>query len=113
MKKRYLDFLMLQSTFLLFSFSAILFKKATEYEIRSNEFILCVSLGLVVMVVYAVLWQQMLKKFSLTVAFSNKVVMYFWMLIWAVLFFREAVTIWNIIGLCVISIGVIVVSLDG
>lgn len=110
MSKNILTFILLQATFLLFSLSAIFLKKAAGYEVPSRGFVLFVSLGLMIMAVYALLWQQVLKKFSLTVAFSNKVVIYFWMLLWSVIFFKETVTIWNVIGLCVISTGVIMVS---
>jgi drug/metabolite transporter (DMT)-like permease len=99
-------------TFVLFSFSVIFLKKASGYPLLSNEFVWFCGLGMMVMAVYALLWQQVLKRFSLTVAFSNKVIMYFWVILWSVIFFKEPVTAANLLGLLIITVGIITVSKD-
>ena len=59
--------------------------------------------------VYAIVWQQIIKKLPLNTAYSNKAVIIAWGILWGALFFGEAVK-WNmILGAVIVVIGVIVV----
>ena len=109
-RKQFCEYLLLEMSFLVFSFSAVFAKKASAYELFTIEFASYFMFFGVVMAVYAVLWQQVLKRFSLTTAYSNRVSMYFWILIWSVIFFKEVVTLFNIAGLMIICAGIIMVS---
>ena len=108
--RRVLDYIFLETNFIIFSFSAVFFKKASSFKFYSKDFNWFAILGLVMMFIYALLWQQILKRFTLIVAFSHKVFIYFWILLWSAVFFNEKVTLFNIAGLLIISIGVITVS---
>lgn len=59
------------------------------------------------------MWQQVLKRFSLVTAMANKGVVVIINLIWSVLLFQEAITIYNIIGAAIIIGGIWMVSSDG
>ena len=64
--------------------------------------------------VYAIVWQQLLKKLPLVTAYANKAVTVIWGIVWGYFFFNEGITIYKLIGAVVIVIGVyLVVSSDG
>ena len=56
--------------------------------------------------IYAITWQQVIKKFSLSTAYANKSVYLLWSQIWAVVIFHENLSIQNIIGILVVLFGV-------
>ena len=62
---------------------------------------------------YAIVWQQVLKKFPLVTAMANKGVVVIFNLIWSVILFGEAVTMYNVLGAIVIIGGIWMVSSDG
>ena len=62
--------------------------------------------------IYAIFWQQILKKFTLTTAFFNKAVIVIWGMIWGTLFFKEKITLNMIIGAIIVLIGISLVVKD-
>ncbi len=61
---------------------------------------------LVIMFCYALVWQQFLKGFDLTVAFANKAVV----IVWGILFYQEEIT-WNVLfGAVTIIVGIWMVA---
>ena len=79
----------------------------------SFEWIMLYGLLLVIMAVYAVLWQQILKKLPLNVAYANKAVSVIWGMLWGVLLFKETITLNNIIGAVIVIAGVILMVTGG
>ena len=69
-------------------------------------------LEIVILGVYALLWQQIIKRFDLSVAYANRSIALLWSMLWAVVFFHETVTIQNAIGAAVVIAGTIVVNTD-
>ena len=65
---------------------------------------------LIVLASYAFLWQKLLKKVDLSIAYVNKGMLLFWSMIWSVVIFREDITILNIIGTIIIFVGIMVVN---
>ena len=57
--------------------------------------------------IYAIAWQQVIKKFSLSTAYANKSVYLLWSQIWAVVIFHENLSVRNIIGILVVLTGVL------
>lgn len=95
-----------------YSFCGVFSKLAAQYEFLSPKFCLFYGISIVILGIYAILWQQILKKFSLTTAFFNKAVTIIWGMLWGVMFFSEKIT-WNmIIGTIVVLIGVGLVVKD-
>ena len=60
--------------------------------------------------VYAVLWQFVLKRADLITAYSNKAIVVIWGMLWGILFFRESISLMKSIGIFIIVIGIIVLS---
>ena len=61
---------------------------------------------LAVLVVYAIGWQQVIKRLPLTLAFANKAVTVAWGLLWSVLFFHEAISAQMVAGAVLAMAGV-------
>ena len=111
-KKTVLDYAFMHASFLLYSFAGPISKTAANQGIFTPDFFLYAMLVLTTLAVYALMWQQVLKRFTLTKAYPNKGVVVIWNLLWAVVFFKEVITISNIIGSAVIIIGITLVSTD-
>ena len=85
---------------------------ASQYtgNIFSIEFIFWFGLVFVIMFGYAIIWQQILKRMPLTVAYANRPVTLIWGIIWGALIFGEKVT-WNMIaGAAIIFAGIYLVT---
>ncbi len=106
------DYLFLHFSFLIYSFVGVISKTVAMQEPFSPSFWGFALLVFGILVVYALLWQQTLKKFPLVKAYSNKGIVVIWNLLWAFFIFNEVITIENIIGSAIIICGVILVSSD-
>lgn len=111
-KQRVLDYIFLQFIFLVYSLAGIVSKKASQYNFLSENFIKFYLIELIIIFVYAYLWQQIIKKFDITTAYSSKGIVIIWALLWSVLFFHESIKLTNIIGAFIIIIGIRVVLKD-
>ena len=61
------------------------------------------------MAVYAILWQQILKKIPLITAYANKAVTVIWGLIWGMIIFNETIIVQKLVGAVVIVAGIVMV----
>ena len=105
-------FLLLHISLLCSSLSGVCSKMASRYtgNIFSIEFIFWFGLVFVIMFGYAIIWQQILKRMPLTVAYANRPVTLIWGIIWGALIFGEKVT-WNMIaGAAIIFAGIYLVT---
>ena len=103
----------LHLTVLLFSFTSVFSKMASGCFSRNGlaDPMLYVFLFLMLLdcFLYALVWQKIIKKFDLNVAYANKNIYLIWSQIWAVLIFHENLSVQNIVGLLLVFIGVLVV----
>ena len=107
-------FLLLHISLLFSSLSCVCSKKASGYtdHIFSLPFIFWFGLVFVIMFGYAIIWQQILKRMPLTVAYANRPVTLIWGIVWGALIFGERIT-WNMIaGAAVIFAGIYLVTSD-
>ncbi len=110
---KFKPYFLLHAILFMYSLSAVCSKKASEYEFLSPQFFMFYGIMLVIMLLYAVLWQQVLKKLPLTVAFANKAVTIIWGIIWGIVVFHEKmITLPKAIGAIIIIIGVLLVVTD-
>lgn len=106
-------YLLLYGNLLIYSFSTVCSKMASGYPFLSLGFIVFYGLVLTSLMIYAVLWQQVLKRLPLSVAFANKSVTIIFGMLWGAIFFGEPIKINMLIGCAVIIAGVyLVVSED-
>lgn len=103
------DYAFLHILLFIYSLNSVFSKLASTKDFLSIGFIFYYGLTLVGLFIYAILWQQVLKRISLTTAFANKGVVIVWGMLWGMLFFEEAITIFKLIGTVIIIIGVYMV----
>ena len=102
--------LILQFIIMIYTLSTVVAKFASGQEFLSKGFIIYYGIEIFILGIYAILWQQIIKKFDISIAYANKAISLFWSLIWAILFFHEVVTIKNVIGVIIVIIGTLVVN---
>lgn len=104
------DYIQLHLNILLFSLTSVFSKMASvqynEHGLESIWLYVFVFLMLANCGIYAIAWQQVIKKFSLSTAYANKSVYLLWSQIWAVFIFHENLSVQNIIGILVVLAGV-------
>lgn len=106
---KYGKYCMLYGVFILYSFSTVFSKLAAGKSFLSFEFIALYGIMLLILGIYAILWQQILKKFELGVAYANKAVVVVLGIVWGRLFFDERININKIAGAILIIVGVYLV----
>ena len=52
----------------------------------------------------------MIKKFELSVAYTNRAMALLWSLLWAVIIFKDNITIKNVIGVALVIAGTLIVN---
>ena len=94
---------------MLYSLGGICSKLAGRYPLFSLPFFLFYGLVLLDLALYAIMWQQILKKVPLITAYANKAVTVIWGLVWGMLVFGETITARKVIGAAIIIAGVVMV----
>lgn len=111
-KHKVSDFVILYGGFAVYTVSSVFAKQAGMQDTVLGTFLFFV-LEFLFLGIYAVIYQQALKRFPLSMAMSSKGSTVLLGLVWSVLIFKENITPMNIIGAVLVMIGVIVVSTDG
>ena len=102
----------LQAVVVIYTFASIFSKLASGEAFLSGQFILFLGLELVMLFLYALLWQQMIKKFDLSVAYANRAMALLWSAIWAVVLFHEKLDGKQIAGILLVVLGTVIVNTD-
>ena len=109
-------FFLIQSLVFLYSLVSMLSKIASNvmqsYGFWSFAFIGLFGGMVLCLGVYAILWQQVLKKVDLISAYVHKSTTLLWSLLWSATMFRESIAWNNIVGVIVVIIGIILVTHD-
>lgn len=92
---------------MVYSTSGICSKLAAGEAFLSPRFCLYYAIILLLLGVYAIGWQQIIKRLPLTTAFANKAVTVVWGIVWGAAFFQEEITPKKLLGAAFIVIGVI------
>lgn len=111
-KTKWQDFIYLNLILFLYSLSTIFAKIASNHKIFSVAFIIFYCVVIFLLFIYALFWQQILKKIPLSTAYVNKAITIFWGMVFGKIFFGEKITIFMVIGSCVIFIGIYLVVTD-
>ena len=101
----------LHGLFLLYSFMSVFSKLGGQAEPFSLPFFGWYGAVFLVLGLYAIGWQQVLKQMPLSRAYMSKAVVVMWGMLWGALLFQEAITPRKIIGACVVMAGVVLFSL--
>lgn len=95
---------------LLYSLCSVLSKIASQYFVGSKKFIFCYCGIIAVLGIYALAWQQIIKRIPLTTAYANKAVTVVWGLVWGLLIFHESITPGKLVGAALVVTGVVLFS---
>ena len=100
----------LQAIVAIYTLSGVMGKFAAAQEFMSWPFILLYGSEVAILGIYALLWQQIIKRMDLSIAYANRAVALLWSMLWAVLFFKEGVSVQNIAGVLIVIAGTIIVN---
>lgn len=102
--------LFLQLSVIIYTSSSICSKFAASYDVMSLPFIGMYALEVVILGIYAIIWQQLIKRIDLSIAYANKGTALIWTALWAIFLFKEHISVFNIIGIIVIMIGIYLIN---
>ena len=100
-------YIILHVMLMIYSMSGICSKMAAKEEFLSARFCLFYGCIILLLGLYAIGWQQIIKRLPLTTAFANKAVSIVWGMVWGILIFHEKITVGNIVGAALVISGVV------
>ena len=103
--------LLLQAIIVIYTVSGIMAKFASAGE-TFEKIILFFGLDLLLLGVYAILWQQMIKIFDLSVAYANRAMALLWSAVWARIIFGEHVSLKQMLGIVLVIIGTVIINTE-
>ena len=106
------NIILLQLIVIIYTINSIIGKLSAGEEFMSMRFILFYVAEEGVLGIYALLWQQMIKRFDLSIAYANRAMALIWSAVWAVVIFHESLSIKNIIGILLVIAGTVVVNTE-
>ena len=101
-------FFLLHVLLMLYASGGIFSKMAGAELFLSWKFCLYYGVILVLLGIYAIGWQQIIKRLPLTTAFANKAVTIVWGLVWGAVFYQEEITLGKILGCILVMAGVVI-----
>ena len=104
--KRSLIYLALIGAFLIYSFAPILSKAASVYGFLSLPYLLYLGGAIITLGVYAIIWQQIIKRIPVSDAYMFKGTSIIFVLLLSHFLFGESITLQNCIGAAVIIGGI-------
>ena len=107
MKDHYRTIIILNVLLLVYSLSGVCSKLAAGEAFLSGRFLLFYGIVLFLLAVYAVAWQQIIKRLPLTMAYANKAVSVLWAMVWGIIFFHEEISPGKIIGALLVVGGIV------
>lgn len=111
-RKKLKVLLALHILMLIYSFSGFFSKNASKQDFLSIKFILFYAGMIAILGIYAVGWQQIIKRMPLGAAFANKAVTIVWGMLWGALFFSERITAGKVLGAVLVIAGVGLYALE-
>lgn len=106
------NILILQAVVIVYTLSSVVAKIATGKELFSFSFFLFYGLEIVILGIYAILWQQMIKRFDLSVAYANRAMAIVWSAVWAIVLFEDVLAMKQIVGIAFVVLGTVIVNSD-
>jgi len=108
------NFLFLHATLLLYSAASVLAKyAAVSLDAQwTHQALLFLGLEFLALLLYTLLWQQVLRRMPLSFAYSNKAVSTLWICLFGLFFFGEPLTWGKVLGLLMVLAGVWLVVTD-
>ena len=106
------NIIFLQIVIIIYTISGIAAKLAAAEPLFAWKFCMFYGVEIVILGVYALLWQQVIKRFELSAAYANRAMVLVWSLLWAVLIFHDRITWKNVCGTLLVIAGTVIINLD-
>ena len=107
MKTNVKRYVLLNVLLLLFSLSSVCSKLAAREEFMSFRFIMMYGFIVLLLGIYAIFWQQIIKSMPLTMAYANRAITVFWGMLWGLIIFHEKITPGKVAGAALVIAGII------
>ena len=104
------SYIYLNLIFIVYSISGVFTKLAGLSDFLSLYFFIYYAGSIFVLGIYAIAWQQVIKKIPLSNAFANKSITIFWNMLWGIIFFNDFISVWKIIGAVIVVLGIVLYS---
>ncbi|MDE7476983.1 MAG: EamA family transporter [Lachnospiraceae bacterium] len=108
--KKVKNIALLQGVIIIYTISSVMSKEASASSDDVLRFLFFFGMEFAILGVYAILWQQMIKRFELSVAYANRSMAVVWSMVWAVVFFHDTITIQNILGVLLVVAGTLIIN---
>ncbi|PDY45482.1 EamA family transporter [Bacillus pseudomycoides] len=112
MKPTMKNYVFLHVAFLLYSIILLYMKWAAKFPVSSISFFIAYFGLVVILFGYAILWQQVIKHFEISKAYSHRGIIILWSMLWSVIFLGETIKWNNLLGAAILMIGIVVVTKD-
>ncbi len=96
----------------IYSVSNVFSKLAADAPVMSLRFVLCYGAVLFILGLYAIGWQQVIKRMPLTTAYANKAATIVWGIVFGMVLFGETVTPLMIAGALLIVAGIVLYAME-
>ena len=106
------SYILMYIAFLIYSIDSIVSKLASGYKTFSLAYIICFGLMIVILGVYAILWQVILKNMELSRAMAQKPFVLVLSSIWALVIFHEKLSVRVGLGMILILVGLVVLGVS-
>ena len=110
-KIKWPDILFLELSVVVYSLSTVAGNMASKYPFLSWNYILYFGIDFCILAVYALMWQQVIKKFQLSIAYANKAIGLLWSMLWNFLIFSQGITWGKVLGVRLVMAGVVVMNI--
>ena len=104
------NYMFLHGAICLYSMHTIIAKYASGVVFPSISFMMLCLAELTVLGLYAFLWQKILHRFELSVAYMNKAATLLWSLLWNYLLFHDVITLSKLLGIFLVVLGIILLN---
>ncbi len=103
--------LLLQGVVVIYTLSGIMSKFASAGE-TIQQTVIFLGLNLFFLGVYALFWQQLIKRFPLSVAYANRAMALLWSAVWARIIFGEKIGLRQLAGIVLVIMGILVINTE-
>ena len=94
----------------IYSLATVCAKFASAYPFLSKQFLFIYALEILCLALYAIIWQQLLKIFTLSAAYSFRATSLIWVLMWSVLLFGDSLNVQKMIAVFLALTGMFLVN---
>lgn len=101
----------LQLIIVIYTISSVMAKMASVAE-TMEKLIFFLGMDLLLLGIYAICWQQMIKIFPLSVAYANRAMALLWSAVWAKIIFGESISVRQMVAIVIVIAGMMIINTE-